>query len=41
MGVARVLGKEMNLNDIMTLSNKVDIDTSALPFGDFESLIGI
>ncbi len=41
MGVARVLGKEMNLNDIMNLSSKVDIDPSALPFGDFESLIGI
>ncbi len=41
MGVARVLGKEMNLNDIMNLSSKVDIDPSVLPFGDFESLIGI
>jgi hypothetical protein len=41
MGVARVLGKKMNLNDIMNLSNKIDIDPKDLPFGDFESLMGI
>lgn len=40
-GVARLIGDEMNISDLMSLSQKIKIDPSKLPVGEFSSLLGV
>ena len=40
-GVARLIGEDMNINELMNLSQKIKIDPSKLPVEEFSSLLGV
>lgn len=40
-GVARLIGEDMNINELMILSQKIKIDPSQLPVEEFSSLLGV